>query len=230
MVLTGEARPARVDAIGGDEALTVGGEVRRGEAEVASAGVAVDDGAFDPVVAAELIGRLGNIACDDLVADPGGGEPAPASDLVDRHGGEAVDLAEAAQRVDGACVVMAEADVVADDDAPAVEALDEVAGDELLRGLCGEVEVVGLDEEASMPVSAMSCDFCRTLVIICVGVCGWWIVRGCGSKVIATERSPFAFASAATARSTVWWPRWTPSKLPRVMTVPMPSLGTSSSP
>ena len=62
VVLPLEARPARVDAVSGDEALAVGGEVRRGEAEIASAGVAVDDGALDPVVAAELIGRLGDIA------------------------------------------------------------------------------------------------------------------------------------------------------------------------
>ncbi len=81
-----------------------------------------------------------------------------------------------------------------------------------------------------MPVSAMSRDFWRTLVIICVGVSGWWTVRGCGSKVIATDRRECSSASAATARGTVWWPRWTPSKLPRVMTVPMPSCGTSSSP
>src|SRR5699024_6927206 len=122
----GESRPPGVDSVGGHEPFGVIGQVRRREAEVAAAGVAVDDGAVNGVVAAELIGHLGDIAGGELFADARGRIAAPTSDLVDRLGPEPVPLAEAAQRVDGALIVLAEAHIIADDDDAGPEGLDEV--------------------------------------------------------------------------------------------------------
>src|SRR5699024_4036413 len=82
----GESRPPGVDSVCGHEPFGVIGQVRRREAEVAAAGVAVDDGAVNGVVAAELIGHLGDIAGGELFADARGRIAAPTSDLVDRLG------------------------------------------------------------------------------------------------------------------------------------------------
>src|SRR5699024_10106759 len=149
--LAGERRPPGVDAVGGHEPFGVIGQVRRRESEVAAAGVAVDDGAVNGVVAAELIGHFGDIAGGELFADARGRIAAPTSDLVDRLGPEPVLLAEAAQRVDGALIVLAEAHIIADDDDAGPEGLDEVGADELLGRLRGEVEIVGLDHESVDP-------------------------------------------------------------------------------
>ena len=100
------------------------------------------------MVAPELVGRLGDITGAQLLADPGGRIPSPAPDLVDRLGPEVEFLAEATQSLDRAFVVLAEADIVADDDDLRAQGFDEVAAHEFLGRLGGEVEVVGLDEEA----------------------------------------------------------------------------------
>src|SRR5699024_12019005 len=53
--LAGERRPPGVDAVGGNEPFGAIGQVRRREAEVTAAGVAVDDGAVN--------GEIGRASC-----------------------------------------------------------------------------------------------------------------------------------------------------------------------
>src|SRR3546814_20861119 len=53
---------------------------------------------------------------------------------------------------------------------------------------------------------------------------------GCGSKVTATTvLQETSSATSRARRTTCWWPRWTPSKLPMVTTVRPRSSGTSVS-
>src|SRR5690606_26691858 len=54
--------------------------------------------------------------------------------------------------------------------------------------------------------------------------------RGCGSKVSITAGTPAACARSRSRRSTNWWPRWSPSKLPMATIAPLMLSGMPSSP
>src|SRR5918995_26441 len=66
--------PAGVHTVGGDQALGLGCEVRRGESELAAAGGTVDDDARHRRRVAEEPGRLAHVTLGEQLPDPGGGD------------------------------------------------------------------------------------------------------------------------------------------------------------
>ena len=109
-----------VDAVQRDEQPGLGGDVRGREAERATAGVALDDDAFDLGRPAEQRGRLPDPALVQQVADRRGRD---ALDLRDRPRVEA----ERAQQVEVAAPPVPEPEVLAGDDHPRADRVEVLA-------------------------------------------------------------------------------------------------------
>ena len=126
--------PPGVDAVGGDDAFDILGQVRGREAEGAASFEAVAHGAADAVKVAQDAGSTGHVAGSEELAHPGGGPAASLGclDVGDRNDVEAVAAPKLAQRVDGACVAASETEVFADDDFACTAALDQVFVHELV--------------------------------------------------------------------------------------------------
>src|SRR4030042_2166317 len=55
-------------------------------------------------------------------------------------------------------------------------------------------------------------------------------LSGWGEKVRTRETKPISRAVLTRTRRILWWPRWSPSKLPMATTVPSGKAGRSGSP
>jgi hypothetical protein len=98
-------------------------------------------GAFEGVGVAQETGSEIDAAGADEVADAGGGDDlAAAGDGRDDFDGEAELAAEVGEEGDVAGVLVAEAEVVADEDGAGAESVDQDAGDEVFRREMGEFE------------------------------------------------------------------------------------------
>ena len=140
--------PSGVDAVGGDDAFDVLGQVCCREAEGAAALEAVAHSAADAVKVAEDAGGTGHVTGGEELAHPRGRPAAPLGglDVGDRDDVEAVAAPELAQRVDGARVAASETEVFADDDFARTAALHQVLVDELFGFEAVHARVVVGDE------------------------------------------------------------------------------------
>src|SRR5690606_22675616 len=97
-------------------------------------------------------------------------------------------------------------------------------------GVCSaNSRVNSMTSTASRPVPSSSSSRCSRPVSRAGARSGCSTATGWGSKVTATEASPSSRARETTVPSTARWPRWTPSKLPRVATLGPKPAGMSSS-
>ena len=129
-----DTEPARVDAVGRDGGLARPPEVGGRIAQLAPAMVTVDDDAVEAIGAPERGGRGSDVALHDERADRRRRPPLGA--VADERRGdrpEAVPVPLRHEGVDGSRRTVAEAEVLAHDDLPHVQPVDQHPVDELLR-------------------------------------------------------------------------------------------------
>ena len=140
--------PACVDAVGGDDAFDVLGQVCGREAEGSAALEAMAHGAADAVEVSEDAGSAGHVTRGEQLAHPRGGPAASLGgfNVGDRNDVEAVAAPELAERVDRTRVAASETEVFADDDLARTAALYQVFVDELFGFEAVDARVVVGDE------------------------------------------------------------------------------------
>ncbi len=117
-------------------------EIERGDDDARAAAVAGDDMALEGVGAAEKAAGESDIAIANGIADDGAGN----GDAAENHGrnafdGEVIAFAELAEKRNIAGVLVAEAEILADQDGLRAKRFDEDAADEIFGSEFGEVAV-----------------------------------------------------------------------------------------
>ena len=172
--------------------------------------VALDHHAADLVGTTEQLGRAGDVAGGEPVADPGGrvrlvdrirlrrDEPEP-DDLESEVGTHALE-----QR-DVAAAAVTEVEVGADHHEPRAEQPDEHLVDEVLGRLLAAalVELAARRRRRAVPAPTSSSSLWSSVVSSAGAVSGRTTCAGCRSKVTHTASRPRASASSRTSWSTL---------------------------